>query len=338
MRNKKPAAYRPPASAALAQSVRAAGRQANSVSAPVIGVQQPACIGLLKEGREQYQAKWRDRHAQFETAWVEREAQYVAAWSERRTRFEAAWQGQQAQVEAALAQQQTLFEAMWSEKQTLYQSAWDEQQVKFDAAWKERHAHFETVWREQQAQYESSWKERQAQIEAALKLVTAPTRLPCSEASCACPHTASKQKQPLKGATERGLNQLQKHSATLQAKFSEPLEKYTELQGSQDFATAATQEHNNVQSMFADLALQNSESSKQALGKLSRFSEKLEPTNASLPDMGGPLAEPTKPKPATTGLATSTAISETLAAPCTLEAVPTIDAAEANELKAQISL
>ncbi|KAJ2509028.1 hypothetical protein IWW47_000275 [Coemansia sp. RSA 2052] len=344
MRNKKPA-YRPAPSAAPAPLPRAAGRQANSVAAPAFGAQQPAFIGALREGQEQYEASWRDRQAQFETAWGEREAQYATAWNERRTRFEAAWKEQQAQVEAALSQQQTLFEALWSGKQTLYQSAWDEQQLKFDAAWKERHAYFETVWKEQQAQYESSWKERQAQIEAALKLVTAPAKPVGPETSRARPQpeprpkqqqrqaTGASVQQSSKGAAAQGLGQLQKHSALLQAKFAEPLEKYTGLKGSQDFATAATQEHNNVQSMFADLALQNSEGSKQALGRLSHYSKGLKRSSAPLPDR-----EDARTKSITSAPATSIAMPEPATVPDMLGAAPATNAAEADELKAQISL
>ncbi|KAJ2747660.1 hypothetical protein GGI20_000309 [Coemansia sp. BCRC 34301] len=339
MRNKKPA-YRPTQSAALAQPARAAGRKANSVAAPSFGVQQPAFIGTLREGQEQYEACWKDGQAQFVTAWGEREAQYATAWNERRARFEAAWKEQQAQVEAALAQQQTLFEALWSGKQVLYQSAWDEQQAKFDKAWKERHTYFETVWKEQQAQYESSWKERQAQIEAALKLVVAPAGPTGPEAPHICTQSKQQQKQATKapvqqsskGVANQSLGQLQKHGAMLQARFAEPSEKYTGLQGSQDFATAASLEHNKVRGIFEDLVLQNSESSKQALRQLSHCSEELELLGAPLPDIDGTLPEPTNLE-----LVTGASATEPMATPDPLTAVPAISAAEANALREQIS-
>ncbi|KAJ2750072.1 hypothetical protein H4R27_001522 [Coemansia aciculifera] len=333
MRKRKPAS-RP------AQLVRAAGQQVNSATTQAFSTQPPTFSSATKEGQPQYEASWGNRQAQFEAAWSERETQYATAWNERRARFEAAWKEQQAQVEAALNEQQALFETLWSGKQALYQSAWDEQQAKFDAAWKERHAYFEAVWKEQQTQYESSWKERQVQIEAALKLVIAPTRSVGPEVPCTRSQPELKQQaaqtptqKSTQDATDQMLCQLQKQGALLQAKFAEPLEKYTAHEESQDFATAVTQEHNKVRSMFADLTLNNIESSKRALEQLSHFANESERPSALVSAVDEALTEQIKLEPVA-----NTAIAETVAEPPELKIVAASNATEAEELKAQISL
>ncbi|KAJ2041421.1 hypothetical protein GGI03_008187 [Coemansia sp. RSA 2337] len=339
MRKRKPAS-RPAPPATLAQLVRAAGQQVNSAATQAFSAQPPAFSSATKESQPQYEASWGNRQKQFEAAWSERETQYAAAWNERRARFEAAWKEQQAQVEAALHEQQALFETLWSGKQALYQSAWDEQQAKFDAAWKERHAYFETVWKEQQQQYERSWRERQVQIEAALKLVIAPTRsigpeVPCTRTQPE-PRQQAAQTPAQKSATDvtdQMLCQLQKQGALLQAKFAEPLEKYTAHDESQDFATAVTQEHNKVRSMFADLTLNNSDGSKRALEQLSRFANEPKRPNALVPAVDEARTEQTKLEPVT-----STAIAETAVEPPELEIVAASNATEAKELRAQITL
>ncbi|KAJ2817653.1 hypothetical protein GGI24_005333, partial [Coemansia furcata] len=252
----------------------------------------------------------------------------------------AAWKEQQAQVEAALSEQQTLFETLWSGKQALYQSAWDEQQAKFDAAWKERHSYFETVWKEQQTQYESSWKERQMQIEAALKLATVPTRSIGPEVPCTRSQSELKQQTAqtsIQNSTPSVANQrlcrLQKQSALLQAKFAEPLEKYTVHEGSQDFATAVAQECSKVRSILADLTPNSSESSKRALEQLSRIVSELEQPSSPALAVNGTRAAQAKLEPTT-----KTAIVEAAVEPPELEIVPASNATDAEELRMQISL